>query len=316
MKVLFSADYHLKLNTKNIPDSWAVNRYNLLFQQLHELEKQVELHIIGGDIFDRLPNMQELELYFKFVKGCSIETLIFPGNHEALKKNTTFLTHLKEVTNSINPLVRIIDDFYSNEYFDIIPYNKLKEYYPQDIDFHNKILFTHVRGEIPPHVKPEIDLNLLNRWEKVYAGDLHSNSNSQRNIFYPGSPVSTSFHRSKIETGVFIIDTDKLTEDWIRLEVPQLIRKTIQVGEPIVAGEYDLIIYEVEGDMSDLHKVEESSLVGKKISKRNNDTALILSPEMTIVDELNEYLQYILEIPEGQIEKVLKEYYDNIQTGS
>lgn len=310
MKILFSADWHLKLNTKNISNEWAINRYNLLFKQLHVLESKVDLHIIGGDIFDRLPNMQELELFFKYISRAVCRTIIFSGNHEMLKKNTTFLSHLKEVVRDINPLVTIVDDYYSEENWDIIPYNKLKESWP---DLQGKILFTHVRGEIPPHVKPEIDLNLFNRWEKVYAGDLHSNSNCQRNLFYPGSPVTTSFHRTKTETGVYVIDTESLTEEWVKLEVPQLIRKTIQVGEELVPGDYDLIVYEVEGDISELHKVETSELLDKKVSKRSSaDTTLMLTKEMSIEEELVEYLQFILELPEDRIQLIIKEYNDCI----
>lgn len=313
MKILFSADWHIKLNTKNIPNEWALNRYNLLFNEIHKLESKVDLHILGGDVFDRLPNMQELELFFKFVKGCTIRTIIFSGNHEALKKNTTFLTYLKEVVSSINPLVEIIDDFYSLHNIDIIPYNKLKEcmeeYTKQPLpNLNGQILFSHIRGEIPPHVKPEIDLSLLERWEKCYVGDLHSNSNCQRNLYYPGSPITTSFHRNEVETGVYLIDTETLTEEWVRLDLPQLIRKTVGVGEKLVPGDYHLVIYEVEGSVEELHKVEDSALVDKKISRRNTDTTLILSPEMTIADELREYLLYVLNIPEDKIDVILGEF--------
>ena len=95
MNILFSADWHLKLGAKNIPNEWAKNRYLEFFDRLRELEKEVSLHIIGGDIFDRVPNLEELELYFEFVRNASIETLIFDGNHEATRKNKTFLSSLK-----------------------------------------------------------------------------------------------------------------------------------------------------------------------------------------------------------------------------
>ena len=71
MNILFSADWHLKLGAKNIPNEWAKNRYLEFFDRLHELEKEVSLHIIGGDIFDRVPNLEELELYFEFVRNAS-----------------------------------------------------------------------------------------------------------------------------------------------------------------------------------------------------------------------------------------------------
>ena len=53
--------------------------------------------------------------------------------------------------------------------------------------------------------------------------------------------------------------------------------------------------------------------IDKKISKRNTDTALILLPEMTIVEELVEYLKYIINIPEERIDVIIKEYYDTIK---
>ena len=52
MKILFSADWHIKLGQKNVPREWQVNRYKMLFEKLHVLEELVDLHIIGGDVFD------------------------------------------------------------------------------------------------------------------------------------------------------------------------------------------------------------------------------------------------------------------------
>ena len=110
--ILFTADWHIKLGQKNVPKEWALNRYGLFFEQIHSLENQCEMHIIGGDLFDRLPNMEELELYFSFIREVGIPTLIYDGNHEATKKNKTFFTQLKQVTRDINPLVKIADISY------------------------------------------------------------------------------------------------------------------------------------------------------------------------------------------------------------
>ena len=89
--ILFTADTHLRLAQKNVPVSWALNRYRMFFQQIKELESKCSLHIIGGDLFDRAPSMLELELYFDFIVGVTIPTIIFSGNHEATRKNKTFL---------------------------------------------------------------------------------------------------------------------------------------------------------------------------------------------------------------------------------
>lgn len=311
MKVLFSADWHIKLGQKNVPIDWAKARYHSMFKQMHELEKTVDLHVIGGDVFDKLPSMEELELYFEYVSGCQCRTIIFAGNHESVKKNTTFFTNLKAVTNRMNSKVSILDTFESIANMDFIPYNCLKEYHPADIDFHGDILFTHVRGEIPPHVKSEVPLSLFERWKVVFAGDLHSHSNSQLNIVYPGSPVTTSFHRNEVDTGVIILDSESLQWEWVKLEVPQLIRKTVKAGESMPKTDYHHTIYEVTGDMSELGQVENSDLLDKKLVKRNSDCALILKPEATIQEELVEYLRYIVELPDNTIDDILKEFNNN-----
>lgn len=312
MKLLFTADIHIKLGQKNVPTDWAKNRYELMMDQLWELQKECDLFIVGGDIFDKLPNMEELEVYFDFVASCQIPTLIYSGNHEAVKKNTTFLTNLKVATNKINDLVTVVDDYWSNGIIDIIPYNKLKEWEKDPdntfVSLHNGILCTHVRGEIPPHVKPEIDLELFSKWKLVLAGDLHSYDNCQRNILYPGSPVTTSFHRSLVDTGVIIVDTDTFQHIWKKLEVPQLIRKTIKAGEVAAPTDYHHTIYEVEGDMTELGQMEDSTLIDKKIVKRETDTALILEPDLTIAQEVEEYLRYVLALSDANVEKVLLEF--------
>lgn len=314
MKILFTADIHIKLGQKNVPVPWTLNRYELLMDKLWTIQDQADLFIVGGDIFDKLPSMEELEVYFDFVASCKIPTYIYSGNHEAVKKNTTFLTSLKTVTLKINNLVQVVDDYWSHPTLpiDIIPYNKLKDYEKHTTEafssLHNRILCTHVRGDIPPHVKAEVDLDIFSNWKVVLAGDLHSYSNSQRNIVYPGSPISTSFHRNPIETGVVVLDTETLKHSWIVLNLPQLIRKTVKAGEQMVPGDFDHVVYEVEGNLSELINVEDSDLVDKKLVKKTNDLALILDSTMTITQEVQEYLLYVLGLDEKMCLEVIEEF--------
>jgi len=86
--ILFTADWHIKLGQKNVPMAWACTRYKLFFEAIHELEKDedISMHIIGGDLFDRVPSMDEITLYFDFIKDVTIPTIIYDGNHEATKK--------------------------------------------------------------------------------------------------------------------------------------------------------------------------------------------------------------------------------------
>lgn len=307
MKIGFTADLHIKLGQKNVPVVWAKNRYRLLFEQMKQIELKIDRWIIGGDIFDKVPSPEELEVFVDLVLNFGRPTNIYAGNHESVKKDTTFLTNFKRMVSGLNPLVRVIDDFFTDELgIDYIPYNKLKQYHPGDINFHGKILCTHVRGEIPPHVKAEVPLELFDRWETVLAGDLHSYANCQRNILYPGSPVTTSFHRSSVDTGIIIMDIDTLDHTWEPLNLPQLIRKTIQAGDAMPATDYDHTIYEIEGDMSQLGSVLDSDLIDKKVMKRETDTVLILEPDMTIEQEVDEYLRYVLQLSDSTVGDVLK----------
>ena len=311
MKILFSADWHIKLGQKNVPVPWAAARYESFFEQIHSLSENVDLHIIGGDIFDRVPTLDELELYFDFISNVNVETIIFDGNHEATKKNKTFFSSLDEVTKKLNPLVTIVDESYEdNRGFSILPYCDLHK--KDSIEILNTRLpvFTHVRGEIPPHVTPEVDLGRFADFPVVFAGDLHSHSNTQENIVYPGSPMTTSFHRSKVSTGVIVVVLEDLDWYWEELALPQLIRKTVSSEKEMVQEFYDHVIYELEGDLGDLSKVSNSSLLDKKIVKRSSEATLLLGGNLSIGEELVEYLTYILEIPEDKLEGVVGVYND------
>jgi hypothetical protein len=197
---------------------------------------------------------------------------------------------------------------------DFIPYTHIKSFNPKD--FSGKVLCTHVRGEIPPHVSPEIDLNLLNRWEVVLAGDLHSHSNSQRNILYPGSPLSTSFHRSKVKNGIIVLDTETLEHEWIDLKLPQLLRKTIESVDEIEQTDYDHTVFEIVGNMQDLNKINlGTNNIDRKIIYKDTNKILDLTNK-TISEELELYLKEIQKLSDKDVVNVLRvfheEYNDNI----
>jgi CO dehydrogenase/acetyl-CoA synthase epsilon subunit len=75
-------------------------------------------------------------------------------------------------------------------------------------------------------------------------------------------------------------------------------------------GVYDHVVYEIEGDMAALASVECSELLDKKVIKRAQEATLILSPTMSVAEELLEYLSFILELPEETIQEVMKVYND------
>ena len=309
--ILFTADWHIKLGQKNVPIPWACSRYDLFFYQIQTAVENHEIttHIIGGDLFDRVPSMDELTLYFDFVKRQEIPTIIYDGNHEATKKNHTFFTNLARATKDINPLVEVVTETYYKDDWAILPYadlHKKKSIESIDADY----LFTHVRGEIPPHVTPEVDLERFDKFKTVFAGDLHAHENTQRNIVYPGSPMTTSFHRNEVKTGYIVIDDD-WNWTWHQFNLPQLIRKTVSSTEEMKQTDFHHTIYEVEGDVSDLSGVKNSELLDKKVIKRKTEATLILDKEMTIEEELGEYLSYILELEEEKVKKIIGVFSDH-----
>ena len=310
--ILFTADWHIKLGQKNVPMSWACSRYELFFQQVEEAVQKhgIKLHIIGGDLFDRVPSMDELTLYFDFVKNTTVQTIIYDGNHEATRKHKTFFDNLIRVTKELNPLVTVVTETFYLHDWAILPYADLhRKGSIEDIEGVDYI-FTHVRGEIPPHVTPEVDLERFDKFKTVFAGDLHAHENTQRNIVYPGSPMTTSFHRNEVKTGYLVIDDD-WNWTWHEFDLPQLIRKTVTSTDEMVQTEWHHTIYEVEGDVSDLSGVKNSELLDKKVIKRKTEATLILDKEMTIEEELGEYLSYILELDEDKVKKIIGVFSDN-----
>ena len=78
----------------------------------------------------------------------------------------------------------------------------------------------------------------------------------------------------------------------------------------MIPTDYDHTIYEIEGNVSDLAGVKNTELLDKKIVRRKTEAALILTKDMTIEDELIEYLSYILELEDGQVKEILGVYHD------
>lgn len=311
MKILFSADWHIKLNQKNVPYDWQYNRFRLFFDKVTAID--CNIHIVGGDLFDKAPTLDELALFFEFVKLTKAPTYIYDGNHEATKKGKTFLHKLKSVCGAINSNVHIVEgstgilDPSTGKTIDIIPYTDIHTFNPED--YTSDVLCTHVRGEIPPHVKPEIDLAKLSRWKTVLAGDLHSHSNSQKNILYPGSPMSVSFHRSEVRTGVLLFDTENHSYDWIDLGLPQLYRKTVNSESEIVKDQYHHTIYEVTGSALELLNVDTTNpLLDKKIATVSRDSVIDFQDLTTIEDELMIYLQDVLDLGTKEVSSLLEAY--------
>jgi len=316
MKILFTADLHIRIGQKNIPRKWAKKQYEIMFSEIDRVfkEQECDIEVHGGDIFDKVPTMEELSTYIGYLwQNSERSRIIYDGNHEATKKGDTFLKYLE-------PMIPFDTILYTDsnvshmcslfEYIDILPYadlHKLKNIKPQ-----SKILFTHVRGDIPPHVKAEIDLTLFDKWDIVFAGDLHAHSNSQRNIIYPGSPRTVTFHRNVVDLGVITFNTDNPNNwKWHKIEVPQLVRKTVSNSDDMIKTDFNHTIYELTGNILELSKIDkDSELLDKKIIQNEELPALDLA-NMTIEEELEYYLRKIANLSELEIDEVMEVFYAN-----
>ena len=78
----------------------------------------------------------------------------------------------------------------------------------------------------------------------------------------------------------------------------------------MIPGTYDHVIYEIQGDLSDLAQVKDNELLDKKVVKRSSEATLLLSKEMTVAEELFEYLTYVLEISEEKIPAIIGTFND------
>lgn len=316
MKILFSADHHIKLGQKNVPKEWQKNRFLMLAERFNEIfiKYDCDLHIIGGDILDvPNPSTEELELLFAFLEAMTHEGRIYTGNHEMITKTISCLDHLADpIKNSTNGRWRLLKNKRLSDW-DFIDYAELHKNKWEPAK--SKLCFTHVRGSIPPHVHPEIDLNKFadHGYKLVVAGDLHSYQNTQKindslTLLYPGSPLTTSFHRERTKNtnGCLIIDTETLEYEWIELgDLPQLIRKTIKAGDSLVPDPYDRVIYEVEGDVKELKSLKSSDLLDKKINvKVSKDAKLNLEGKSTL-EELALYLKDVQGLNDSEIERLV-----------
>lgn len=304
MKILIVADIHIKLGQRKVPKDWQASRVMAL---AHEINKhEVDLVVVAGDLFDTAkPTIEEVGLTLDFLAAIKQKKVVFPGNHEMATKKKDCFYALERTFDLMDTIV--VRDFDSDliPNVDIIPYNVIHQEFPATS---NKLAITHVRGEIPPHVEPEIDLARLSQYDVVYAGDLHSRTNSQLNIKYPGSPFSTSFHRSpsnKGSTGLYIVDTVTQEDEWIQLDLPEMLRLKADKAEDMVADPVNIVIYELEGGLEELAKVKDSDLLDKKVANNVFSEAQLDLTGGELTEEVEEYLSKIKELPNNKIKPLL-----------
>jgi hypothetical protein len=105
------------------------------------------------------------------------------------------------------------------------------------------------------------------------------------------------------------VSRDDWTWTWHEFDLPQLIRKTITDPADMILTDFHHTIYEVEGDVADLANVKNSELLDKKVVKRSSESTLNLK-DLTIEEELAEYLSAILNLNDEKINKIMGVFND------
>ncbi len=317
MKIQFVADIHIKLGQRKVPKAWQRNRFLMLVDEINKIE--CDLLVIGGDTIDSpTPSLEELELFFEMLAGIKHETLLFEGNHELITKNRSVLDNFAEEIHRCNPLVAVAESA-RNDAFDIIGYKELHNTWRKP---RAKLLFTHVRAELPEHMKtePEVDLARFDVYDLVITGDLHDHKMSQETdkgtpIIYPGSPLTTTFHRELAETtnGIITVDTSTLDWEWHNLKhLPQLIRKTITDTKDMVEDPYHRVVYELAGDILELKKTSDSELLDKKINVNVSKEAKLDLKDKEIPEELHMFLTEIEGLAEDKVARCMRRFTNEI----
>ena len=301
LKILCSADWHINLHKKKVPFDWQSGRFREMFRKLLALEQRVDVHIIAGDIFDKKPEPDEISLFLSYINSVSIPTFIIPGNHEATRKGESFFEHLTEKNAIKNENVVVFTRngraTIRDVSFQFFPYGEVQtDNLPTPVP--GDILVTHIRGEVPPHITPEYDFSRLAPWGLCLLGDLHFNHRyGDTNCYYPGSPVNTTFDRDeKRQYGVDIydfIDSSNYKREFYDLELPKLLRRTIQAGEQMQSDERHHVIYEVKGNIDQLSKIERSDLLDKKVVEKPQEDVTLDLKNKSIYEELEIYLNHI-----------------------
>ena len=102
-----------------------------------------------------------------------------------------------------------------------------------------------------------------------------------------------------------MIDSHNYTREFYDLDLPKLVRRTIQAGEKMRPDSHHHVMYEVTGNIDQLSKIERSDLLDKKVVEKPQEDATLDLKNKTIYEELEIYLNHI---KVADTERVLNEY--------
>ena len=122
------------------------------------------------------------------------------------------------------------------------------------------------------------------------------------------SIIIPSRTRDIVKTGYLLINDDS-TWEWGEFTLPQLLRKTVDNENDMQPTMFHHTIYEIEGDVADLANVKNSELLDKKVVRRSSEATLNLK-NLTIEEELVEYMSAILNLTDDKVKQIMGVFND------
>lgn len=266
MKFIFFTDSHFHLFTNYAkPDDEFVN--DRFREQIETLQKVFEIAreekakvIFGGDLFHKR-NSVDTRVYNKvfevFAHNQDIKVYMVRGNHDAVSNSLYTDSSIDifetlpnvEVTKSLRsePLsskVQLTMCAYGDEIDEVKDYIK-KSYQPHKVN----ILVGHlgVEGSLTGKGSHRLEgafgyQDLLpDKYDFILLGHYHRRQYfDNQNHFYGGSLMQQSFSDEQKANGIHLIDTDKLTTEFIPLNT----RRFITVQEDNIPENFDQLIDE------------------------------------------------------------------------
>ena len=250
MKMLLTADIHLKLKQDKRYKRDLVTTLKFLADTVEE--EQPDIFIIAGDIFDtKYPTATEYALFTAFINRLSVQTIIFPGNHDT-PNNSEEANTLKQFFNLKIPNLSVFHKpgIYTVKGIDflIIPYihHNREEVLTEVKRLHDEytgkelILLGHFwvdsykvdnrdySQNIHEFIVTEAYLRALTKVKYYMLGHIHIGGQVFPNCNYPGAPFRTSLNEKEDKKFILRYDDQGIT----KIETPAIPITSIYISTP------------------------------------------------------------------------------------
>ena len=225
MKIAIITDTHYgaRKGSKYLHDYFELFYKNIFFPYLEENKIDTIIHM--GDIFDsrKSIDLQSLEwskrVVFEPLKKYKVYSII--GNHDCYYKNTNFVNSpelLLQNYPNIKLYSKATEIKIGKRKILMLPWIN-SENYDSSLEILKKTTSKVVMGHLEVNgfratrghmMETGMDVNIFDKFEKVYSGHFHTRSNDGK-IFYLGNPYEMFWNDVNDPRGFHLFDTETLT---------------------------------------------------------------------------------------------------------